>query len=116
MTPMEQAFGVLALIVIMAVPRIAQSGRALAGVVLAGLAVVLALWFGWVQRLPPGLGSVGQAVAVLLAATAFGFAALVRAVVLAGRKRGWSAAVDAGLSLGAVFLAGLGLMGFFDMF
>lgn len=116
MTPVEQGIGVFVLLVFMAVPRLAQTGRALGAVLLAGAAVVLALWFGWVEQLPQGLGNVGQAVAVALAAAAFGIGVLVRAVVLFGRRRGWPRAVDMGLSLGAVVTAGLGLMGIFDMF
>ena len=115
MTPVEQGIGVFVLLVIMAVPRLAQSLRALGAVVLTGAAVVLALWFGWVEQLPQGLGNVGQAIAVALAAAAFGIGVLVRAVVLVGRRREWLGAVEAGLSLAAVAMAGLGLMGFFDM-
>ena len=115
MTPVEQGIGVCVLLVMMAVPRLAQTGRGLGAVLLVGVAVVLALWFGWVEQLPQGLGNVAQAMAVLLAAAAFGIGVLVRAVVLFVRKRGWPKMVDAGLSLGAVALAGLGLMATFDM-
>ena len=115
MTPVEQGIGVFVLLMIMAAPRLAQSLRSLGVVVLVGVAVLLALWFGWVEQLPQGLGNVGQAIAVMLAAVAFGIGVLVRATVLFGRRRGWPGAVDAGLSLGAVVVAGLGLMGFFDM-
>ncbi|MGV8986093.1 MAG: hypothetical protein ACOH2H_07415 [Cypionkella sp.] len=115
MTPAEQAAGLLALLVLMALPRFAQTGRALVGVSAGGLAVAVAMWFGWVQQLPQGLGNVAQALAVVLAAAAFGLGVLVRALVLAGRKRSWPKATDVVLSLVAVSAAALGLMGFFDM-
>ena len=115
MTPAEQAIGLLFLLAIMALPRFAQTGRALAGLGAGGLAILVALWFGWVQQLPPGLGSLGQAIAVVATASAFALGVLVRALVLTGRKRGWPKATDAVLSLGAVALAGLSLMAIFDM-
>ena len=115
MTPDEQAIGLLFLLVVMAVPRVAQSGRALAVLAAGGVVFLVALWFGWVQQLPQGLGNLGQAIAVIATAVAFALGVLVRALVLMGRKRGWPKVVDVGLSLGAVALAGLGLMAFFDM-
>ena len=115
MTPAEQTAGVIFLLAVMAVPRLAQSSKALLVVMTVGVAVVLALWFGWVERLPQGLGNVGQAIGVALVAAAFAIGVLVRGMVLFGRKRGWPSATDAGVSLGAVALAGLGLMGLFDM-
>lgn len=115
MTPVEQAAGLLFLLAVMAVPRWAQTGRALGMTVAGGLLVLAALWFGWVERLPHGLGNLGQAVALAATAAAFGLGVLVRALVLLGRQRGWPKATEAVLSLGAVAVAGLGLLGFFDM-
>ena len=80
-----------------------------------GVVVLVALWFGWVEQLPQGLGNVGQAIAVAATAAAFALGVAVRALVLLVRKRGWPKATDAVLSLGAVALAGLSLMEFFDM-
>ena len=114
-TPAEQSVGLLFLVAVMALPRLAQSGRMLAGIAAGGAVVGLALWFGWVEQLPQGLGNVAQAVAVVVTAAAFGLGVVVRALVLLGRKRGWPKAADAVLSLGAVAVAGLSLLGFFDM-
>lgn len=115
MTPVEQSVWLLFLLSVMALPRLAQSGRALAGIAAAGAIVLVALWFGWVEQLPQGLGNVAQAIGVVSAAAALLLGVAVRALVLSGRKRGWPKAADAGLSLGAVALAGLSLMGIFDM-
>ena len=115
MTPAEQAIGLLFLLAVMAIPRLAQIGRALTILAAGGVVVLVALWFGWVEQLPQGLGNVGQAIAVAATAAAFALGVVVRALVLLGRKRGWPKATDAVLSLGAVALAGLSLMGFFDM-
>lgn len=115
MTPAEQAIGLVFLLAVMALPRFAQSGRMLAGMAAGGLVVLVGLWFGWVEQLPHGLGNVGQAVAVVVTAAAYALGVMVRALVLLGRKRGWPKATDAALSLGAMAVAGLSLMGFFDM-
>ena len=115
MTPPEQAIGLLFLLAVMALPRLAKTGRALAMIAAGGVVVLLALWFGWVEQLPPGLGSLGQAIAVVATAAAFALGVFVRALVLTGRKRGWPKATDAVLSLGAVAFAGLSLMAIFDM-
>ena len=111
----EQAISLLFLLAVMAVPRLAQTWRALAGIAAAGVVVLTGLWFGWVEQLPQGLGNVGQAIAVVATAAAFALGVLVRALVLWGRKRGWPKAMDLVLSLGAVALAGLSLMAIFDM-
>ena len=115
MTPDEQVIGLLFLLAVMALPRYAQTGRMLAILAAGGAVVLLALWFGWVEQLPQGLGNVGQAIAVVATAAAFALGVLVRALVLYGRKRGWPKVMDAALSLGAVALAGLSLMWIFDM-
>ena len=115
MTPTEQSVGLLFLLAVMALPRFAQTWRALAGIAAAGVVVLTGLWFGWVEQLPQGLGNVGQAIAVVATAAAFALGVIVRALVLVGRKRGWPKATDAVLSLGAMAVAGLSLMGFFDM-
>jgi hypothetical protein len=115
MTPEEQAIGLVFLVAVMALPRFAQIGRALAILTVGGAVVLVALWFGWVEQLPQGLGNVGQAIAVVATAAAFALGVLVRALVLVGRMRGWPKVTDAVLSLGAVAVAGLSLMGFFDM-
>ena len=115
MNPDEQAIGLLFLLAVMALPRFAQSGRALAILTAGGAVVLVALWFGWVEQLPQGLGNVGQAIAVVATAAAFALGVLVRALVLFGRKRGWPNVMDAVLSLGAVGVAGLSLMAIFDM-
>ncbi|MEO6301038.1 MAG: hypothetical protein ABIV25_10960 [Paracoccaceae bacterium] len=115
MTPAEQSIGVLFLLAVMALPRLAQSGRALAVTLAVGTAVLAALWFGWVEQLPQGLGNVAQAGAVVLTAAAFALGVTVRALVLIGRKRGWPKATDAVLSISAVAVAGLSLLAIFDM-
>jgi len=115
MTPAEQSIGVLFLLAVMALPRLARTGRTLSVILAAGTLVFVALWFGWVEQLPHGLGNVAQAVAVVLTAAAFALGVAVRALVLVGRKRGWPKATDAVLSLGAVAVAGFGLLAIFDM-
>lgn len=115
MTPAAQSVGLLFLLAVMALPRLAQTGRALVVLTAGGVVVLVALWFGWVEQLPQGLGNVGQAVAVVATGAAFALGVIVRALVLVGRRRGWPKATDAVLSLGAVAVAGLSLMGFFDM-
>ena len=115
MNPDEQTLAVLFLLAVMALPRVARNGRVLAGLASGGVLVLVALWFGWVEQLPPGLGSLGQAMAVVFTAAAFALGVVVRALVLTSRRRGWPKATDAVLSLGTVALAGLSLLAIFDM-
>ncbi len=115
MTPVEQILALLFLLAVMALPRLAQTAGALMMMAFGGSAIGLALWFGWVEQLPQGLGNLGQAIAVVGTAAAFALGVLVRALVLMARKRGWPKATDAVLSLGAVAAAGLTLLGIFDM-
>ena len=115
MNPEEPVIWLPFLLAVMALPRLTQTGRMLAILATGGAVVLLALWFGWVEQLPPGLGSLGQAIAVVATSAAFALGVLVRAVVLYGRKRRWPKVMDAVLSLGAVALAGLSLMRIFDM-